>query len=158
MTRCIAAIAALSLFQLQAAKDWAGLRALAKGSSLEVRREDQETVRGTLTSVSENQLIVATQSGPQTFGRSTIRTVKVKSDAGRTRNALIGAAIAGGGVALGMSFICASCWGETDDWGGKVALFSAAAAGGGALVGWLIPGYRAIYKAPKAPKAPGRKK
>ncbi|MEP7363316.1 MAG: hypothetical protein ABI972_08680 [Acidobacteriota bacterium] len=155
MTRHVAVIAALSLFQLEAAHDWRDLQALAKGSSLEVRREDKETFHGTLTSISENQIVVATKSGPQTFGRSTVRTVKVKSNAGRTRNALIGAAIAGGSVALGMSIICASCFGERNNWGSTVAAVSAAAAGGGAAVGWLIPGYKTVYK---APKAPGRKK
>ena len=113
MTRCIAAIAALSLFQLQAAQDWAGLRALAKGSSLEVRREDKETFRGTLSSVSENQLILATNGRAQRFGRSTIRTVKVKSDSGLRRNALIG---------------------------------------------WLIPGYKTVYEAPKGPKTARRRR
>ena len=88
MSRQIAAIAALLLSQLQAADDWASLRALAKGSSLEVRREDKETFRGTLTSVSENQLVLATNGKAQRFGRSTIRTVKVKS--GNRRNPLIG--------------------------------------------------------------------
>lgn len=154
MTRAIAAIAVLSLFHVQAASDWAGVRALAPGSAVEVRREDKQNFRGTLTSVSESQLILATTSGAQTFGRSTIRQVKVKSNSGRARNALIGAAIAGGAVAVGMSFICASCWGERDDWGANVALGTAAAAGGGALIGWLIPGYKTVYKAPKAPKTP----
>lgn len=139
---------------MQAASDWADVRALASGSAIEVRREDKQNFRGTLTSVSESQLILATTSGSQTFGRSTIRQVKVKSKSARTRNALIGAAIAGGAVAVGMSFICASCWGERDDWGANVALGTAAAAGGGALVGWLIPGYKSVYKAPNPPKTP----
>lgn len=158
MTRAIAAIAALSLFQLQAASEWADVRALSQGAAIEVRREDKQTFRGTLTSVTESQLILATTSGPQTFGRSTVYQVKVKSKSARTRNALLGAAVAGGAVALGMSFICASCWGERDDWGANVALGTAAAAGGGALIGWLIPGYKTIYKAPKPPRASGRRK
>lgn len=158
MTRAIAAIAILSLFQLQAASDWAGVRALSSGSAIEVRREDNQNFRGTLTSVSESQLVIATPSGPQTFGRSTIRQVKVKSKSARKRNALLGAAIAGGSAALGMSLICASCFGERDNYGATVAAVSAAAAGGGALIGWLIPGYKTIYKAPKTPRATGRKK
>jgi hypothetical protein len=162
MTRTVAALAVLSLFQAQAAQDWSNLTGLAKGSALEVRREDDQSFRGTLASISENQLVLDTSSGSQSFGRSTIRTVKIKSSGRRTRNAAIGAAIgaaiAGGAVAAGMSLICASCWGERNNWGASVAAYTAIAAGGGALVGWLIPGYKTIYKAPKSPRRPAGKK
>ena len=158
MIRAVAAVLALSLFQLQAAQDWIALRALAKGSPIEVRREDDQSFRGALALVSENQLVLTTNSGSQTFGRSTIRTVKVKSSGRRTRNAVLGAAIVGGAVAAGMTFICASCWGELNDYGATVAIYTAIAAGGGALLGWLMPGYKTVYKAPKRPKAAGRKK
>jgi hypothetical protein len=157
MTRPIATLLALSLFQLQAASDWSRVRALPQGTALEVVREDSQTFRGSLTSVTENQVVIRSEQGPQTLGRSTIRAVKAKTPGRKTRNALIGAAIAGGGVAVGMSFICASCWGETDNWGSTVAIFTAIAAGGGALIGWMLPGYKTIYKAPKSPRQPVRK-
>ena len=139
----------LSLFQLHAANDWSNLRGLPIGTALEVQREDSQSFRGSLTSISENQLVIQAGQSPQTFGRSTIRSVKAKTPRRKTRNALIGAAIAGGAVAAGMSLICASCWGERDDYGGTVAIATVAAAGGGALVGWLLPGYKTVYKAPK---------
>lgn len=57
---------------------WSALRSVAPGAAVEARREDGAKFRGTLTRVTENQIVIGCKGGPVTLGRSTVRAVGVK--------------------------------------------------------------------------------
>ena len=155
MTRLLAHIVVVAALASAADRSsWTIVRNIAPGAAVEALREDGKKFRGALTGATENQLALRTNDGPVRLGRSTIRKVGLKNEGRRARNAAIGAAAVGGAVAAAMILGCASCFGETDGYGGKVALGIAAGAGGGALIGWLIPAYQTIYEAPKGGRRP----
>lgn len=67
------------------AQDWGAVRRLEVGSRVEVKREDQRVFRGAVGRVTENQLELSGTAGRMRFGRSTVRTVRVKQAGWRGR-------------------------------------------------------------------------
>lgn len=137
---CSALAAALSAAQ----SDWTLVTALPAGAKVEIHRQDVPAVRGTLVRATGNEVVVQAKKGEESIPRPDVQRVKIRS---LGRRLLYGAIPVGIGMVAG-ALICHGCLGEGD--GVLLGQMMALGAGAGAL-GFLIPGYKTIYKAPKKP-------
>jgi len=133
----------------QSAKDsWDNLKQLHAGQKIEVVDTIMKSLRGPFVSISEEAITLQVGKSQESIGRGKVVRVSVRDTSHRTRNMLLGAAIAGG-AALTIGLLAnAPASNEGTGCSGCVAGFAAAAAGGGAGLG-AIPGNRTIYRIKK---------
>ena len=130
------------------AGSWDDLRQLRVGEKIEVVDMNLKSVKGTFLSFSPD--LISLNSGKQEIAvqRADVMRVSVRDTSKRTRNMILGAAIAGGAVLTVGLLANAPASNEGNGCTGCVAGFAAAAAGGGAGLG-AIPGSRTIYRVGK---------
>ena len=88
------------------AADWDAVKALSPGVT--VRVHAAHTIAGPLVSVSEDAVVVHSDSGQRTVTRAEIKRVDLKKRSHRGRNALIGMGVGGGaGLGIGLANRCA---------------------------------------------------
>jgi hypothetical protein len=152
LTRRIAAVLLLLAATVAAqtnATNWNTVKALTAGTDVRIRT-DSRTVNGRIDRISDDTLVLTSESGQEVFKPQDVVRVSVRTGSHRKRNLLIGAGIgAGGGLALGGA-AAGTCSGTIC--GGHGPAVVAGVAGAGALVGTLIGvaiptgGWREIYK------------
>lgn len=123
--------------------DWAQVQALGPGAQIDVKRfSGGGLVRGVVTRVSEDAIVVQRESDTLTVGRAEVRRVRLRSKEKSKTGRITGAAILGG-LSVPMAVIT--------DGGGSRAAIIPVNAGLGYLIGWAFDGHKRItlYKAPK---------
>jgi hypothetical protein len=116
---------------------WNNLSQLTSGQKVRIVLNGAKAYMGEFRSVNESGIVVRGAAGEQVFDRQNVRRVSTKGISHRGRNALIGAAVAGGIGAVGGG---ACDYREVIPCGGSgAAMIGAVSAGWGALVGALIP-------------------
>jgi hypothetical protein len=86
----------------QSSASWDAVRELAPGSQIRVTTLDGHKLQGSLQSVTDDAIVLATSKSFQTFGRPAIAKISVKRQGHRGRNALIGLGVgAGAGLVAG---------------------------------------------------------
>ena len=135
---------ALALALPAAQSEWTIVTALPAGAKVEVHRPNVAAVRGALVRATESEVVVQTRKSEETIPRAEVQRVKVPS---LSRRLLYGAIPVGIGLVVG-ALICHSCLGEGD---GALLATTMAIGGGAGALGFLIPGYKTIYNAPKKP-------
>jgi hypothetical protein len=128
--------------------NWDNVKQLRAGQKIEVVDSSMKTLKGAFVSVSEEAISLQVGKSEESVERAKVVRVSVRDTSHRTRNMLIGAAIAGG-AALTLGLLAnAPASNEGNGCAGCVAGFAAAAAGGGVGLG-AIPGSRTVYRAKK---------
>jgi hypothetical protein len=83
---------------------WGNLTQLATGRQIRVVLNDARSYNGQFQSANDQQLVIRTGGGDQTFERRNILRVSSRGQSHRGRNALIGLAVcAGAGVIVGLA-------------------------------------------------------
>jgi hypothetical protein len=138
----------------QTARDsWDNLKQLQPGQKIEVVGTSMKSLRGPFVSVSEEAITLQVGKSQESIERAKVVRVSVRDTSHRTRNMLLGAAIAGG-AALTVGLLAnGPASNEGNGCAGCVAGLAAAAAGGGAGLG-AIPGSRTVYRAEKQRNRP----
>ena len=137
----------------QTARDsWDNLKQLQPGQRIEVVDMNLKSVVGALVNVSEEGISLRAQKAADlvTVERAKVYRVTSRESSKRLRNALIGAAIVGGLVAIPAGLKAGISSNEGNSCGACVAVI-AAGAGAGAGLGAAVPGYPTIYRAKKRP-------
>ena len=118
--------------------DWSRVAALAAGSNLQVKLKNGQTIKGTLSSVSDTALSLTVKNAPVEIKREEVQTVHEVVKKGRGgKGALIGSAVgAGAGAGLGVAA-------DSNDEGLELrnsitAGMAVLGAGVGALAGYFI--------------------
>lgn len=134
----LCAILVPALGMAQATQDsWDNLSQLTGGQKVRIVLNGAKAYTGEFRSVNETGIVVRGEAGEQVFERQNVRRVSTKGISHRGRNALIGAAVAGGIGAVGGG---ACDYREVIPCGGTgAAMIGAISAGWGAVVGALIP-------------------
>ena len=128
--------------------NWDNLKQLRVGQKIEVIDMNLKTLKGTFTALSDEAISFRTRKGEVSVGRADVFRVTDREHTRRGRNALIGAAILGGGVAaLALPFSSSNA-GNAGGLAGVIAAF----AGAGAGLGAAVPSYQTIYRARKQRK------
>ncbi|HEY1903021.1 MAG TPA: hypothetical protein VGG56_11340 [Terracidiphilus sp.] len=125
---------------------WNSLSQLRTGQKIEVVDTGSKKHLGTFVNVSDSAITYQDQTGEHAIPRQDVRSVKVRENRGRLRNALIGAGV-GAGAGAG---ITAAAWEDHGFLGGKGAGAAVGAVIGGvsgAAVGALLPSHHLIYRA-----------
>jgi len=116
---------------------WDNLSQMKDGQKVRIVLNGAKAYTGEFRSVNETGIVVRGEAGEQVFDRQNVRRVSTKGISHRGRNALIGAAVAGGIGAVGGG---ACDYREVIPCGGTgAAMIGAISAGWGAVVGALIP-------------------
>ena len=132
---------------------WDNLKQLQPGQKIEVVDASMKSLRGPFVSVSEEAITLQVGKSQESIERAKVMRVSVRDTSHRTRNILLGAAIAGG-AALTVGLLAnGPASNEGNGCAGCVAGLAAAAAGGGAGLG-AIPGSRTVYRAEKQRSRP----
>lgn len=121
--------------------DWSIVRTLPPKTKVEIHLSDSRP-RGTIISVTDEQLTLATKKGEQSYARTDVKRVKIPS---RSKRLLWGSIGVAAGATTG-ALICGHCPNEGDTT--LMLQLMAIGAAAGALA-FLIPGYTTIYKAKK---------
>jgi len=124
---------------------WENLNTLRAGEKIQVREVTKAKIAGTFLDVTDAAISVQTATGPQTIRRLDVRSVKVRRNKSRGRNALMGAAM--GGLA-GAGTLAAAWPGKGSILGGKGSGAAVGAISGGvigAIVGALLPPHETVY-------------
>ena len=131
---------------------WDNLKQLRVGEKIEVVDMNLKSVVGALVNVSEEGISLRAQKAADlvTVERAKVYRVTSRESSKRLRNALIGAAIVGGLVAIPAGLKAGISSNEGNSCGACVAVI-AAGAGAGAGLGAAVPGYPTIYRAKKRP-------
>ena len=138
----------------QTARDsWDNLKQLQPGQRIEVVDMNLKSVVGALVNVSEEGISLRAQKAADlvTVERAKVYRVTSRESSKRLRNALIGAAIGGGLMAIPAGISAVICSNEGGICAGTIAGFIAVGAGAGAGLGAAVPGYQTIYRAKKRP-------
>jgi hypothetical protein len=126
------------------------LKQVVLGQTIKVIATDGKSSQGNFQSVGDDVLVLRLAGGDRSFPRDTVRRISIKSNGGRVKHALIGAAIgAGGGLGAGIaidndcsrtSIVCTGNKGK--------AILTPAFALLGAGIGALLPAgdWREIYR------------
>jgi hypothetical protein len=129
--------------------NWEVLKQLASGQQIRIVLNDAKSYKGQFQRVSDEELVVRSGGGDQTFARPSILRISTKGASHRGRNALIGAGV-GAGVGAAAWGVCPQGgYREVIPCGGKGAAIGAAMfAPMGALVGAVIPtgGWHDVYR------------
>jgi hypothetical protein len=143
----IAALGAICSSSAQAIHaSWSSLSELQAGQKIEVLDMGSKKHVGTFVNVSDSAITYQDQSGEHAIPQQDVRSVKVRGNLGRLRNALIGAGV-GAGAGAGLT---AAGWENSGFLGGRAdgAKVGAAIGGvSGAIVGALWPRHRLVYRA-----------
>ena len=133
-------------------QSWDNLKQLRVGEKIEVVDMNLKSVVGALVNVSEEGISLRAQKAADlvTVERAKVYRVTSRESSKRLRNALIGAAIVGGLVAIPAGLKAGISSNEGNSCGACVAVI-AAGAGAGAGLGAAVPGYPTIYRAKKRP-------
>jgi len=133
--------------------NWDNLKQLQPGQKIEVVDTSMKSLRGPFVSVSEEAITLRVGKSQESIERAKVVRVSVRDTSHRTRNMLLGAAIARG-AALTVGLLAnGPASNEGNGCAGCVAGLAAAAAGGGAGLG-AIPGSRTVYRAEKQRSRP----
>jgi len=139
----------------QTARDsWDNLKQLQPGQRIEVVDMNLKSVVGALVNVSEEGISLRAQKAADlvTVERAKVYRVTSRESSKRLRNALIGAAIGGGLMAIPAGIGGTICSNEiAGKCAGWAAAVVAAGAGAGAGLGAVVPSYPTIYRAKKRP-------
>ena len=119
--------------------DWSALRAVASGSKLVVKQKNGKTVKGKLSSVSDDALTLSVKNAPLNVKREDVLSVYQVKKKSATKATLIGLGVgAGAGAALGAAAVINDDYGfdklDRAVMGGLTVLGGAA----GALTGYLF--------------------
>jgi len=109
--------------------DWGNLKQLSSGQQIEVVLNDAKSYRGRFKSVSQDILIVRSETGEQSFDRNSVLQVSAKAGSHRLRNAILGGVIgiaAGAGIGAATGKSCTNCFKKINE---------AVGAGAGAIIG-----------------------
>lgn len=136
---------ALLVTSFSFAADWEAVQRISPGQSVKVDVGRDETIRAEFVSANDSTLVVRSGSGERSLERTDIRRVRVADPGRRVRRGLIATAI-GAGAGLGIGFaVCPHCANEGSA-GKFTGPLTAAGAGLGAIIGFLPPPYRTLYK------------
>jgi len=132
---------------------WGNLDTLQAGQKIQVVQTSRKD-SGTFLSVSDKEISLQGNSGPQTIQRQDVRSVKLMVNKHRLRNAAIGGAV-GAGVGAGIGAATYQPCSPANSFcvapGGRglpTAIGAVIGAAGGAAVGALWPSHETIYRAP----------
>lgn len=84
----------------KASASWDNLKALAPGDDVRIVLNDKKSYRGKFHSATDNAIVARLAKGDQTFDRTNILRVSTKGQSHRLRNALLGAAVGAGIMAV----------------------------------------------------------
>ena len=138
-----------SLTLAEEAKDsWDNLKQLQPGQKVEVVDAKMKTLSGKFSSFTDQAIVLQEGKTEVTVERADVVRVSVRDTSHRTRNMLLGAAIAGGIAIAATAVPLVVNSNEGNSCGACVGVI-AAGFGGGAALGGLIPGSRTVYRIKK---------
>jgi hypothetical protein len=135
--------------------NWDNLKRLVPGNDIRVVLNDAKACHGRLEIVTDEEIVIRTDMGAQTFTRKSMRQVSAKRDSHRKRNAFIGLLVgAGVGVIVPVaspelgSGRCSVSWPGCVD-AAMVTAMGFLGGGVGYGIGALIPtgGWHDVYRA-----------
>jgi hypothetical protein len=147
-------VVAQSISAPVAKSDWGNLRMLMSGAEIRVNTTGHKTIRGTIQSVTADELIVELivnqPSGSVMLARNAVTSVSLKKQGHRVRHMLIGLGVGGAaGLAVGAKSDCSGCISPVGPNFGKEVLTPIGAIVG-LGIGAALPagGWREIYRTP----------
>jgi len=145
-------ILSLACLGQSSSSNWGNVKAIAPGTQIRLVIGTAKPVMGSLESVTDTDFVLTQATGPQTYARPQITSIKVRKKDHRLRNALIGLGVGtavGLAVGYGAGRAQSNCNGSLCGWqadgatvgGGIVGLVVGTLAG----VFWPTGGWRKVY-------------
>jgi|SRR5579859_4039118 len=130
---------------------WENLKQLKPGQNIQVVDMKLKSYNATFVSVTEEAISLRTNQGDLNIDRANVLRVSTRESSKRLRNALIGAAIGGGVMAIPAGLVGTICSNEGGRCAGAITGAIGLGAGVGFGAGFAVPSYPTIYRAKKRP-------